>query len=138
MKIAVYAISKNESEFVKRFCESAKDADLILIADTGSTDGTAALAKECGATVYDICISPWRFDKARDAALALVPRDIDVCISLDLDEVLEAGWREEIKRVWVEDTTRMRYKFDWSMGIVFFSEKIHARHGYHWHHPCHE
>ena len=84
MKIAVYAISKNESEFVKRFCESAKDADLILIADTGSTDGTAFLAKECGATVYNICISPWRFDKARDAALALVPRDIDVCISLDL------------------------------------------------------
>jgi tetratricopeptide (TPR) repeat protein len=138
MKIAVYAISKNESKFVKRFCESSKNADLILIADTGSTDGTVQLAKKYGATVYDICISPWRFDKARDAALALVPRDIDVCISLDLDEVLEAGWREEIERVWTENTTRMRYKFDWSMGIVFFSEKIHARHGYHWHHPCHE
>ena len=40
MKIAVYAISKNEEQFVKRFCESAKDADLILIADTGSTDNT--------------------------------------------------------------------------------------------------
>ena len=26
MKIAVYAISKNEEQFVKRFCESAKDA----------------------------------------------------------------------------------------------------------------
>ncbi|MEI2423338.1 tetratricopeptide repeat protein, partial [Arthrospira platensis SPKY2] len=22
--------------------------------------------------------------------------------------------------------------------ITFFYEKIHARHGYHWHHPCHE
>ena len=138
MKIAVYAISKNESAFVKKFCDSAKDADVILIADTGSTDDTVAIAKECGATVYDICISPWRFDKARDASLALVPRDIDVCISLDLDEVLEEGWREEVERVWVKGTTRMRYKFDWSMGIVFFSEKIHARHGYHWHHPCHE
>ena len=67
MKIAVYAISKNESQFVERFCKSAVDADLIVIADTGSTDNTVELAKEHGAVVYDICISPWRFDKARDA-----------------------------------------------------------------------
>lgn len=138
MKIAVYAISKNESYFVKRFCESAKDADLVLIADTGSTDGTAELAAECGAVVHDICITPWRFDTARNAALALVPRDIDICISLDLDEVLEPGWREEVERVWKPETTRMRYLFDWSLGVKFLSEKIHARHGYLWHHPCHE
>lgn len=138
MKIAVYAISKNEEMFVQRFCESAKDADLILIADTGSTDKTVELARQHGATVHEICISPWRFDKARDAALALIPRDIDVCISLDLDEELQPGWREEIERVWKEDTTRLRYKFDWGAGIAFFYEKIHHRHGYHWHHPCHE
>jgi glycosyltransferase involved in cell wall biosynthesis len=138
LKIAVYAISKNESMFVERFCASAKDADLILIADTGSTDNTAELARQHGAVVHDICISPWRFDKARDTALALIPRDIDVCISLDLDEILEPGWREEIERVWTEHTTRLRYKFDWGQGIRFFYEKIHHRHGYHWHHPCHE
>ena len=138
MKIAVYAISKNEEQFVERFCASAKDADLILIADTGSTDGTAETARRHGAVVHDICISPWRFDKARDTALALIPCDYDVCISLDLDEVLEPGWREEIERVWKEDTTRLRYKFDWGSGITFFYEKIHHRHGYHWHHPVHE
>jgi glycosyltransferase involved in cell wall biosynthesis len=139
VKIAVYAISKNEASFVEQFCESAKDADMILIADTGSTDETVELARACGATVPEICITPWRFDKARDAALALIPRDVDVCISLDLDERLEPGWREEIERVWeLGKTTRLRYKFDWGSGILFFYEKIHARHGYHWHHPCHE
>lgn len=138
MKIAVYAISKNEEQFVQRFCDSAKDADLILIADTGSTDKTVELALECGAKVHDICIRPWRFDKARDTALALIPGDFDVCISLDLDEVLEPGWREEIERVWTAETTRLRYKFDWGCGISFFYEKIHHRHGYHWHHPVHE
>ena len=51
-RIAVYAISKNESQFVKRFCESAKDADLIMIADTGSTDGTAEVAAECAARTF--------------------------------------------------------------------------------------
>ncbi len=138
MKIAVYAISKNEEQFVKRFCESAKDADLILIADTGSTDNTVGLAKDCGATVHNICITPWRFDKARDTALALIPGDYDVCISLDLDEVLEFGWRKEIERVWTEGTTRLRYKFDWGCGISFFYEKIHHRHGYWWKHAVHE
>ena len=138
MKIAVYAISKNEEQFVQRFCESAKDADLILIADTGSTDQTTQVARDCGATVYDIAIKPWRFDKARDTALALIPGDFDVCISLDLDEILESGWREEIERVWKEDTTRLRYKFDWGCGISFYYEKIHHRTGYHWHHPVHE
>ena len=45
MKIAVYAISKNEEQFVDRFCASAADADVILIADTGSTDGTVERAR---------------------------------------------------------------------------------------------
>lgn len=138
-RIAVYAISKNEEQFVKRFCESAKDADITLIADTGSTDRTAELARQCGATVYDISIKPWRFDMARDAALALIPGNIDICISLDLDEVLEPGWREEIERVWVlGHTTRLRYYFDWGHNIRFKYEKIHARQGYRWHHPVHE
>jgi len=164
MKIAVYAISKNETHFVERFCASAKDADLVLIADTGSADNTVAEAERCGAQVANICITPWRFDLARNAALALLPRDIDVCISLDLDEVLEPGWREEIERVWDTDawqgeawnpksgrdwmgeyevprganTTRLRYFFDWGAGIRFKYEKIHARHGYFFHHPVHE
>lgn len=138
MKIAVYAISKNEEMFVERFCKSAADADLILIADTGSTDDTVKLAKKHGAKVEHICITPWRFDDARNAALALIPRDIDICVSLDLDEELQPGWREEIERVWQKDTTRLRYKFDWGAGIAFYYEKIHARHGYRWTHPCHE
>jgi glycosyltransferase involved in cell wall biosynthesis len=138
MKICVNAISKNEAQFVKRFYESAKDADLIILADTGSTDGTADLARECGITVYDISIIPWRFDLARNAALALVPADVDVIVSLDLDEVLEPGWREEIERVWTPETTRLRYKFDWGQGICFYYEKIFAKKGYRFHHSIHE
>lgn len=139
LKICVYAISKNEEMFVERFCEAAKDADAIFIADTGSTDKTVEFAKEHGAIVHDIFISPWRFDLARNAALALIPRDFDVCVSLDLDEVLQPGWREEIERVWKKgETTRLRYMFDWGAGIAFKYEKIHARIGYMWHHPCHE
>lgn len=138
LKIAVYTITKNEEQFIERWAQSAQDADFLLIADTGSTDNTVKVAKENGVTVHEICVTPWRFDHARNASLALIPRDMDVCICLDADEVMEPGWREEIERVWTPETTHLRYKFDWSLGIVFYSEKIHARHGYYWHHPCHE
>lgn len=80
LRICVYAISKNEAHFVQRFCASAADTDLIMIADTGSDDGLPEQAEACGATVHHIAITPWRFDLARNAALALVPRDMDVCI----------------------------------------------------------
>jgi glycosyltransferase involved in cell wall biosynthesis len=139
MKIAIASISKNEEQFVKRFCDSARDADAIYIADTGSADNTVEVAKECGAIVNEICISPWRFDHARNASLALVPKDIDIVIALDLDEVMEPGWREEIERVWIPgETTRLRYMFDWGCGVKFQYEKIFAKHGYYFWHPCHE
>lgn len=137
-KICVYAIAKNESAFVERFCRSAEDADLVLIADTGSTDETVDLAKANGATVHQVCITPWRFDVARNAALALVPNDIDICVSLDMDEVLEPGWREEVERLWTHGITRLRYKFDCGSGFIVIHEKIHARKGYVWKHLCHE
>lgn len=139
MKIAVYAICNGEKDFVGRFCGSAREADHIIIGNTGCTDRADEEAKMCGATVHDIYIRPWRFDLARNAVLALVPPDVDVCISLDIDEVLMPGWRQEIERVWVPGvTTNLWYKFDWGHGITFPYHKIHSRFGYHWHHPCHE
>jgi hypothetical protein len=37
MKICVYTICKNELQFIERYLEHLKDADLIHISDTGST-----------------------------------------------------------------------------------------------------
>jgi len=137
-KICVYTITKNEEHFVKRWADSAREADLLLMADTGSTDKTVEIAKQCGVQIHEICITPWRFDHARNANIALIPKDVDICICMDADEVLEPGWRQEIERVWTPETTRLSYMFDWGAGIKFRYEKIHARHGYFWHHPCHE
>ena len=144
LKICVYAICRNEEQFVKRFMDSAKDADLISIADTGSTDKTMhhitewALNNHTKVDLYQISIKPWRFDHARNAGLALIPDDIDVCFSVDLDEVIQPGWRQEIERLWVPGTTRMTYFYDWGMGAVFNYNKIISRHGYYHKHPCHE
>lgn len=143
MKIAVYAISLNEQQFVRRWYESAKEADYLLIADTGSTDNTVEIAKELGINVVPISVKPWRFDDARNASLAALPADIDYCIALDMDEVLVAGWREHLETVPTQ-TTRPRYKYTWSWnadgssGLQYGGDKIHSRHGYRWKHPVHE
>ena len=138
MKICVYAIAKDEARHVRRFCESAAGADCIVIADTGSTDDTVEIARDCGATVHAIAISPWRFDHARNAALALVPADVDVCVSLDLDEALEPGWREAVEASWAEGTTRLRHRFDFGGGHIYEAMRVHSRHGYSWKFRCHE
>ena len=65
-KICVYAISKNEEPFVDRWYDSVKDADYVVVCDTGSTDQTIDKLTNLGATVYSITVSPWRFDEARN------------------------------------------------------------------------
>jgi glycosyltransferase involved in cell wall biosynthesis len=143
MKIAVYTITKNEEQFIERWAQSCEEADYRLIVDTGSTDGTVETARKAGCEVASITVSPWRFDDARNAALALIPSDIDICVSLDADEILMPGWRNELESL-PEDVTRPRYKYVWSWnpdgteGITFFRDHIHKRHGYRWKHPVHE
>lgn len=143
MKIAVYTITKNEEQFIQRWADSCKGADYRLIVDTGSTDNTLQVAELAGCHTAQINISPWRFDHARNAALALLPDDIDMCVSLDADEVLMPGWREHLESL-PENITRPRYKYVWSWnadgteGITFFRDHIHKRHGYRWKHPVHE
>lgn len=143
MKIAVYTIALNEKKFVDPWYNSAKDADFLLIADTGSTDGTVERARELGINVAQITVKPWRFDDARNASLALIPEDIDYCIALDMDEVLVEGWREHLEKV-PPGTTRPRYKYVWNWnpdgteGLVYGADKIHSRKGYRWVHPVHE
>lgn len=143
MKIAVYTITKNEEQFVERWAESCKDADYRLIVDTGSSDNTVHIAELAGCHTASIVVSPWRFDDARNAALSLLPADIDYCIALDADEVLTPGWREALEKV-DPSVTRPRYKYVWSWtaggeeGLVYSGDKIHARHGYKWVHPVHE
>ena len=143
MKVAVYTITKNEEKFIRRWAESCQEADYRLIVDTGSTDNTVDVAIENDCYVETITISPWRFDDARNAALALLPDDIDLCIALDADEVLTPGWRQAIDKV-DPQVTRPRYKYVWSWnadgseGLVYHGDKIHARKGYRWRHPVHE
>ena len=144
MKIAVYTISKNEAKHVVSYMESCRDADLVVVADTGSSDGTPDMLRQAGAVVHDIAVKPWRFDLARTTSLCLLPSDVDVCIKLDLDERLQPGWRGELERAWTPGVNRLRYWYTWNWkapgvpDIVFRNDLIHARQGYWWRYPTHE
>ncbi len=144
MKVCVYAICKNEEQFVERWVQSMQEADAIYVLDTGSTDGSVQKLKALGVHVQKKIIRPWRFDVARNESLKLLPSDTDICVCTDLDEVFLPGWRKTLEEVWQEHTTRLRYNYNWSFddlgnpAVNFYIEKIHALSGYRWTHPVHE
>ena len=111
LKIAVYAITKNEEPFVDQWMDSMSEADLVVVADTGSTDKTVEKLKSKGALVYNIKVDPWRFDIPRNISLNFVPADVDVCVCTDLDELFEPGWREKLERTWTKKATRLKYMY---------------------------
>jgi len=143
MKIAIYTISKNESHNVEQFMKAAAGVPVYIL-DTGSTDNTVELLNQHGAIVQQKIISPWRFDTARNEALALVPEDVDVCISIDMDEVLEDRWKEKLLTEWKGNIGSYLYIPDWldeqktQPMVQGPRTKIHARHGFTWTRPVHE
>ena len=143
-KIAIYAPALNEIKHVDAWYESCKDADVICVADTGSTDGTLERLKELGVQATDVSIQPWRFDLAFNVAMSLVPKDVDICIRLDMDERLQPGWRDALEKAWVPGTTKLRYPYVWSFnpdgspGRQWYCDRIHARSGYYWIGHTHE
>lgn len=143
-KICVYAITKNEEKFANRWYESMKEADEIYVLDTGSDDKTVEILKNLGVKVKIKEIKPWRFDVARNESLNLVPKDADICVCTDLDEVFEKDWRKKLENKWSDDTNRIYYNYNWSFyengepAVNFYISKIHDRKNYIWKHPVHE
>ena len=137
MKIAVYAIALNEIKHVERWVKATKDADYRIVADTGSTDGTVEKLRELGVTVHNIVVKPWRFDDARNASLALVPADADVCLQLDMDEVpasnffklVRKHWQPQFDHAWITMQTGVN---KWQR------DRLHSRFNWRWKYPCHE
>lgn len=145
LKTCVYTIALNEEKHAERFMSGNVGADYVLVADTGSSDKTVDILKKCGAIVHTISVKPWRFDVARNTALALIPPDVDICLSVDLDEILQPGWVDVLNTQTDVDTTRIFYTYIWNWkpdgvtpDVRFHSDKIHSRFGYRWRHPCHE
>lgn len=148
-KIAVYAICKNESAFVRRFYDSVKDADYIVVLDTGSEDDTYEEWRRLAETDRKVIVSQkryddWRFDAARNDAMDLCPEDTDIYVSVDLDEEFMPGWADELRNNWIcGKHTRAEYWYVWSHnpdgsdGRKFRYNKIHDG-NWRWKYQVHE
>ena len=151
-KICIYAICKNEKQFVEKWLESMSEADYIAVLDTGSTDGTYELLQDFAKNEYrgklildQKIITPWRFDKARNESLKLVPKDTTIYFCTDLDELLDSGWSQPLKENWVDGFhERCSYKYAWSHledditpRRIFYYDKIHSK-DWEWEYPVHE
>ena len=143
MNFAIYTISKNEAHNVGAFMNAAEDCPVYVL-DTGSTDNTVALLEQHGAHVAQKNIRPWRFDTARNEALALVPHDVDVCVSVDMDERLETGWKNKLKTEWSGNLGRTVHIDEWAdedctiPSIKARHVRLHTRHNCEWSRPVHE
>ena len=143
-KICVYAIAKNEAAFVDRFCDAAAEADAIAVLDTGSDDGTPEALERRGCIVGRAVIDPWRFDTARNKSMELIPSDTDICVCVDLDEILLPGWRAALERAWTDKAESGRFtnirsrNGDGTPGTAFLQTKLHRPGVMRWKYPVHE
>ena len=145
-KVCVYAITKNEEQFVERWMKSMSEADYVVVLDTGSTDNTVEELRKHGAIVGQKIIDPWRFDVARNESMELIPSDADVCVCTDLDEIFDPGWADTLREHWVPGTTeKAKYLYSWSHDendrslIQIWYEKVHANtDDWYWAMPVHE
>ena len=102
-KVAVYAICKDESKNIDAWYATIKQADYIFILDTGSTDDTVEKLKNLGVDVEVKMYEEFSFGKARQDALERLLEkhdDIDVCVTVDLDEYLRYDWYVKVQQQW--------------------------------------
>ena len=142
MRICVYAITKDEAAHVARFMEAVGSAVDVFVGDTGSSDDTVSLLEQYpNVTVFDCYIEPWRFDAARNSVLERILEPYDLYVSLDLDEVISAGWLEELHAQPLANL--YQYSYVWSHqpdgrpDVMHLRERIHSQ-GFRWVKRTHE
>ncbi len=158
MKIAVYTIAKDEEKHAARWADATAEADYrLVVVDARTSDFTTNELAARGVTVVEADwpkllaehhldgVDGFRFDFARNYALALLPDDIDLCVTVDMDETLDVGWSDRLRAAYgAQPFTKgfLTYKpGPWSGNPSddgYPYGRVHARHGYAWVCACHE
>lgn len=144
MKLCVYAIAKNESMHVERWYDGVRDADEVVVLDTGSTDDTVAKLESLGVRVATTTFDNFRFDTARNASLTMVGSDMDYAMFVDLDEVLAPGSIATIKQHLQSDKDMYTVDLiftrtdDGVPEVWYKREAIHKAQKFRWKYPVHE
>ncbi|MEX1298845.1 MAG: glycosyltransferase family 2 protein [Desulfotignum sp.] len=104
-KLSVYIIAYNEEDKIKDAIQSVAWADEIVVADSFSTDATAAIAENLGARLVQIAFSG--FGDLRNKAMAACTHDW--IFSLDSDERCTRSAEEEIRQIIMDPDSKDAY-----------------------------
>lgn len=139
MRLCVYAIMRDEEANVAAWAETTGDADERFVLVNGCTDDTGDELYLHGIDVGRATFDPFRFDDARNCALALAP-SADLYLRLDADERLPADWRAQIEAVYDPRLPRYRYRVHNANGNwgLMTRDDLHVRPGFRWKYPTHE
>jgi hypothetical protein len=149
MKTAAYTICKNEIKYVEKWLYYTKDFDYRVILDTGSTDGTYEAFKDAKNVIVEQKIfNPWHFSVARNYNLDMVPKDVDWCLSPDLDEYFSINVLEEMEKTIKSNPSVTNIACDrldlYTKSVrvgppnCLPTNKIHRRNDYIWTQPIYE
>lgn len=108
LRVSAVLIVKNEAAVLARCLESVKEADEIIICDTGSTDNTVEVARQYTDKVFTDYVWEDHFAKARNHALAKATGDW--ILSIDADEFLTCPFstvREAIAKAFMAVNVKM-------------------------------
>jgi glycosyltransferase involved in cell wall biosynthesis len=94
VRLSVIVIAKNEAAVIRRCLESVAWADEIIVLDSGSTDATVKICRECKARVEATADWPG-FGAQKNRVLALATGEW--VLSIDADEWVTEGLRAEIQ-----------------------------------------
>lgn len=153
MITAAYTICKNEIKFVEKWLYYSEKFDYRVLLDTGSDDGTWEALQEAAAKDNNLIIEqktfvPWHFSTARNYNLNMVPKEVEWCLSPDLDEYFSINVLGEMNKTIKENpqvTNIACDRLDVYSEVVrvgppklLSTNKIHRRHDYHWVQPIYE
>lgn len=106
-KLAILILTKNEKDNIADVVQNALQCtNEVLVIDSGSTDGTVALAGAQGAKT---CFRPWDHDFSAQRNFALTQTEADWVLYLDADERLDPNLIKAIKAVVHNDNLTKQY-----------------------------
>jgi len=129
--LTVFAPMKNESKNAKEWAESAKGiADQVVVLDTGSTDNTVEILKNCGVEVhaskqFDSKTDPsnFHFANARNECLKYCKGKWVLALDADERVCAQEGFREKLEQIDVKiDAMLIEVFFP---ETSFFAERLH-------------
>lgn len=150
-KFGIYSIINSQNvEELSEFLVTLSEADSVSVVSHEASKKVLFHMKNLLGSrlriIEDLNISPFRFDTMRNFALAALPEDLSMAISLDSDEYLESGWRLTLSES-LKSIKNKIYKIEYEYFDSQFpnteirrthSSRIHSRFGYHYFGATHE